>query len=325
MILNSRPTSRLMHDVDRDSATSSIGARALLKASRGVAPALRTQSEIEKIRAAGEIVHEAIERASEACIPGAFTCDLAEVVRDSIEHAGAEALFLDYPKYVPGQGFPGVACISVNDAVIHGVPGRERLESGDVVSIDCGVRLDGWCADGSRTVAAGIMTPAHLELVQATKQMLESAISQIRPGVRWSTIAASLDSLASDAGYGVVSEYVGHGIGRHLHEAPSAPAVMTRSLGGRGDFTLRPGMVIAVEPMLVLIDEASSESCRGTGKAFRVDTLTASDGWTVRTSSGAVASHFEHTIAVTRSGSDVLTAGQGKVVRHTDEREVVYG
>lgn len=324
MVLSSLPTTRLMHGVEHDGAMSLRSAHSRLRAHGGVSPALRTQAEIEKIRSAGNIVHESLERASEACIPGACTRDLEEVVRETIENSGAEPLFLDYPAYVRGQGFPAVACISVNDAVIHGIPGRRRLESGDVVSIDCGVRLDGWCADASRTVSAGTMTPEHLELVHATKSLLDYAINQIRPGVRWSTIAAALDSVASEAGYGVVADYVGHGIGRKLHEAPSAPSVMTRSLGSRGDFTLRPGMVIAVEPMLVLIDEESREACKDKGRAVRVDTVTARDGWTVRTFSGAVSSHFEHTIAVTRSGSDVLTAGRDRAIQ-ADESEAMHG
>lgn len=313
-----------MHGINRDVSGLLRSNRSRLRAHGGAAPALRTQSEIEMIRAAGSVVHQALQRASDACAPGVSTRDLEEVVRVTIEERGAEPLFLDYPGYVRGQGFPAVACISVNDAVIHGIPSSDRLDEGDLVSIDCGVRLDGWCADASCTVSAGDMAPGHTQLVRSTKRILDHAIENIRPGVRWSAIAGAMDSLAREAGYGVIADYVGHGIGRQLHEAPSAPAVMTRSLGGRGDFTLRPGMVIAVEPMLVMIGEQGFHSEDRGGNAIRVETVKSRDGWTIRTASGAVACHIEHTIAVTRSGSDVLTSGLVPAVGD-DESEVARG
>ena len=285
--------------------------RAGLRAHGPAAPALRTVAEIEAIRAAGDVVRSALEAAASCCVPGTPTRDLEDAARTAIEDAGAEALFLHYPDYVRGQGFPSVCCISVNDAVIHGLPSAQVLEEGDLVSIDCGARLDGWCADAAITVAAGTMKPTHRALVRATRENLDVAIELIRPGVRWSTIAAEMEARAVRSGYGVVDDYVGHGIGRQLHEAPSAPSVMTRSLRSRGDFTLRPGMVIAVEPMLVMPEPSSAPTTRGATEAHRVATRKDADNWTVRTCSGAVSCHVEHTIAVTRSGSDVLTTGRG--------------
>ena len=323
MVLNVRQTPQLSQSVETDGAVSLRRKRSGDRARGRSAPVLRTQEEIEKIRAAGMVVDNALAQAEKACAPGVCSHDLDEIVRETIAKAGADALFLDYPSYVPGKGFPGAACVSVNDAVIHGVPGQEKLEFGDIVSIDCGVRLDGWCADGARTVAVGTPSQEHQNLITTTKQLLDFAIEKIRPGVRWSTIAAAMDEFAWEAGYGVVAEYVGHGIGRQLHEAPSAPAVMTRSLDGRGDFTLRPGMVLAVEPMLVAIDDDVRDES-GERRAFRVQTTVAADGWTVRTQSGALASHFEHTIAVTRAGSFVLTGGEESALQR-NESEAMRG
>ena len=257
------------------------------------------------------ILRSALEAAAAQCVPGARTRDLDEAARVVIEEHDAEPLFLHYPEYVRGQGFPSIACVSVNDAVIHGLPGRQQLEAGDLVSIDCGVRLDGWCADSAITVPVGTLSESHRALVEATRAVLEVAIDRIRPGVRWSAIAAEMEALAARSGYGVIDDYVGHGIGRQLHESPSAPSVMTRSLASRGDFTLRPGMVLAVEPMLVMLglDPEALISEDEPTRAPRIDTRKDADGWTVRTVSGAVSCHLEHTVAVTRSGSDILTDG----------------
>ncbi|MCH2144469.1 MAG: type I methionyl aminopeptidase [Phycisphaerales bacterium] len=300
--------------------------RSGLPANGPAVPALRTADEIESIRAAGSVVRAALEAVAERCVAGVRTSELDDVARAVIESANAEPLFLHYPEYVRGQGFPAVSCISVNDAVIHGVPDRTLLQDGDLVSIDCGVRLDGWCADAAITVAVGSMTPSHQALVDTTRDILDIAIRRIRPGVRWSSIASEMDAHAARAGFGVIADYVGHGIGRKLHEAPSAPSVMTQSLRFRGDFTLRPGMVIAVEPMLVLTDAGASNATDTDNQtACRVATHKDADGWTVRTASGAVSCHLEHTIAVTRSGSDVLTSPDRTPVRACQKHEEVNG
>lgn len=309
-----------------ENATDSVARsdHARVRARSVVAPALRTSAEIEAIRAAGSVVRAALDAAAAACVPGARTRDLDEAARVVIEDRDAEPLFLYYPEYVRGQGFPGIACTSVNEQVIHGVPGRRVLHEGDLVSIDCGARLDGWCADAAITVAAGTMKPSHGTLVRATEKVLELAVERIRPGLRWSSIASEMESSAAAAGFGVVADYVGHGIGRKLHEAPSAPSVLTRALRRRGDFTLRPGMVLAVEPMLVLLEESYGKNRMNGEGAERVATVVESDGWTVRTASETVSCHVEHTIVVTRSGSDILTAGTS-ISCERDESEVLDG
>jgi methionyl aminopeptidase len=296
-----------------DDATDTVSAdvvrtRSGLPATGPAAPALRTASEIDSIRAAGAVVRAALDAAAARCLPGVRTSELDDVAREVIESANAEPLFLHYPEYIRGQGFPATICVSVNDAVIHGIPGRECLAEGDLVTLDCGVRLDGWCADAAITVAVGGMKPSHRVMVDVTREILDLAISRIRPGVRWSSIASEMDATAARAGFGVIADYVGHGIGRKLHEAPSAPSVLTQSLKFRGDFTLRPGMVIAVEPMLVMPEHDRLVGSSDNTTAVRVESRTDADGWTVRTASGAVSCHLEHTIAVNRSGSEILTS-----------------
>jgi methionyl aminopeptidase len=309
MVMTTRSSTANTSAANTAAGVSVRGARTGLRAPGAAAPALRTESEIESIRAAGMVLRRALDAAAAQCVSGARTRDLDEAARATIETAGAEPLFLHYPEYIRGQGFPANACISVNDAVIHGVPGQQELHDGDLVSIDCGVRLDGWCADAAITVSVGVIQRSHRALLEATRSVLELAIERIRPGVRWSAIASAMEARTAEAGFGVVEEYVGHGIGRKLHESPSAPSVMTRSLEHRGDFTLRPGMVLAVEPMLVMLDEDPDAVLAGGHRASRIDTRKDVDGWTVRTVSGAVSCHLEQTIAVTRFGSDVLTNG----------------
>lgn len=311
MVLNTRTITASLDPAPAADGVSVRGARTGLRAPGAAAPALRTEAEIERIRAAGTILHAALRAATDRCVAGARTRDLDEAARIVIEDAGAEALFLHYPEYVRGQGFPAIACVSVNDEVIHGLPGRRELHDGDLVTIDCGVRLDGWCADAAVTVGVGGCSEENRRLVEATRAVLRHAIDHIRPGRRWSEIAAGMEAIAARSGHGVVDDYVGHGIGRKLHESPSAPAVLTRSLAGRGDFTLRPGMVLAVEPMLVRpgLDPVRAEDAAAPDRAPRIATRKDNDGWTVRTASGAVSCHLEHTIAVTRSGCEVLTDG----------------
>ena len=228
--------------------------------------------------------------------------------------AGAEPLFVGQSpdEAKAGQPFPAVACVSVDEEAIHGIPGDRRLEGGEIVSIDCGARLDGWCADAAITVPVGAVAADRLELLEATLTVLDTAVDLIRPGRRWSEIARILQELALDAGYGVLDDFTGHGIGRDLHEFPAVPTHLTRGLTGRGDFTLRRGMVLAIEPILVLVGSVSGAAVRGDGTACGVPVETAADGWTVRTVDAAVAAHFEHTVAVGRSGATILTASAAR-------------
>ncbi|MFW5652504.1 MAG: type I methionyl aminopeptidase, partial [Planctomycetota bacterium] len=209
-----------------------------------------------------------------------------------IAEAGGEPLFKWYPSYVPGEGFPAVTCISVNEEIVHGIPGDRVLEPGDAVSIDCGVRLKGWCADSAITISVpGGDRPAVRELLDTTDELLRVAIDLMEPGRPWSKIARVMEQMAEDGGYGIIREYVGHGIGRQMHESPKVPNFVPADMKSQ-DFVLRPGLVLAVEPMLAL----------GTG-----DTRALDDGWTVVTRDGLPAAHAEHTVAVSDDGAVVLT------------------
>lgn len=251
---------------------------------------LRSPREIESIARAGAVVSAALDAAASACKAGATTQDLNDAATRAIREAGAHSLFLNYPTYESGEGFPAAACVSVNEEVVHGIPGQRELKTGDVVKIDCGAELDGWCADAARTVVVGSASREIANLLAAADAMLELAIELARPGVWWSRIASRLQQVADDGGFGVVREYVGHGIGRQLHEAPQVPAY--RMSRRDKDFQLRAGMVLAVEPMITL----------GSPVTHVLD-----DGWTVVTTDGRPACHVEHTMAITDSGPVVLT------------------
>lgn len=255
--------------------------------------ARRTATEIEAMRAAGQVVRAALNAMIEACRPGVCTQTLDEIGDAVIRDAGGESLFRWYPTYRVGEGFPGAACISVNDEIVHGVPGDRQIREGDVVTFDCGVRLDGWCGDAASTILVGSVDPEHRRLVDVSRAILDRAIESIEPGRRWSAIAGVMERMAREAGFGVVTEYVGHGVGRKLHEPPQIPAFVGKNFLDEGDFILEPGMVLAIEPMLT---------------CGRPSTRTGSDGWTVLTRDGRVACHVEHTVAVVANGADVLTA-----------------
>lgn len=251
------------------------------------------------MRVAGALLRGAIDAAATVCVVGATTAEVnaaaERVIRDAAAgggHSEVRALFLGYGSDGGGAGFPAVACISINDEVVHGIPGRRRIKPGDLVKIDCGVSVDGWCADAAVTVPVEPVSSDRQALVATTRRVLDEAIALVQPGRRWSVIAARMQRIAEDSGLAAVREYVGHGIGRRLHEAPEVPGFVDADRMDR-DFTLRPGMTLAIEPMLVMGSP---------------DTVEQSDGWTVVTADGLPSAHFEHTVAVTRDGADVLTA-----------------
>ncbi|ASU81964.1 methionine aminopeptidase [Nocardiopsis gilva YIM 90087] len=249
---------------------------------------LKTPSEIEAMREAGRIVAQALDAVREHAAPGVPMAELDALARRVITDAGAEPLFLGYhPDWAPTP-FPGTICASVNDAVVHGVPNGGRLRDGDVVSIDCGARLRGWCGDAAITFTVGRGDPADTALIAETERALSAGIEAARPGATLGDVSAAIGHVTRDAGYGAVADHGGHGIGRTMHEAPF---VSNDGRGGRG-MRLRPGLVLALEPMLT----------RGSG-AYRTD----ADGWTVRTLDGSRAAHSEHTVAVTEDGPMVLT------------------
>lgn len=255
---------------------------------------LKSKDEIEKMRAAGRIVQEVHEMCRGMCKPGVTTRQIDEAADELIREKGGRGLFKNYPTYRPGEGFPGHLCISVNDVVVHGIANDTPIEDGDVVGIDCGVELDGWPGDAATTILVGDVDEETRKMCEATEHCLQIAIDQIKPGKRWSQIARLMQNYAEARGYGVVKDFVGHGIGPNMHEEPKVPNFVSRDLK-KNDIMLSRGMVLAIEPMLNLGTE-------------QVKTL--SDGWTVVTLDGKPSAHYEHTVAVTENGSDVLTDGR---------------
>lgn len=257
---------------------------------------LKSKSDIEKMRAAGRVVRSVLDRVEQACRPGVTTGEIDEIGRRTIEEHGARGLFKNYPTYKPGEGFPGNLCISVNEVIVHGIGDGRVLEDGDIIGVDCGVKLDGWCGDSATTILVGDVDPQVRKLCDDTRRILQLAIDNIRPGRRWSQIARTMQKVAESEGYGVVREFVGHGVGRSMHEEPKVPNFVEKGRGQvKNDFELREGLVIALEPMCNL----------GTK-----DTETLSDGWTVVTADRKPSAHYEHTVAVTADGCDVLTDGR---------------
>ncbi len=267
--------------------------------------ALRSSDDIASIRRAGTIAADALAAARAACVVGASTLSIDAAARNTIECAGGEPLFLGYRGSTGSatSPFPATTCISVNDELVHGIPSGRVIVDGDLVTIDVGVRFDGWCADSAITVAVGAVSAPAQRMLECTERMLACAIESIAPGRRWSEVARAVEAIAVADGFTIAADFVGHGIGRALHEAPQVPCTVYRSYLERGDFTLRPGMVLAIEPMLVL--EPVQHNALGELVGPRV--ALAADGWTVKVTSGAPSCHVEHTVAVTRDGAEVLT------------------
>ena len=243
---------------------------------------IKSNSEIEKMRKAGEITAGALKAAEEAIKVGMTTKELDTVIRKYITSHGAKPSFLGY------GGFPASACISVNDEVIHGIPSSRRLEDGDIVSVDVGAYINGYHGDSAKTFAGGNVPEEALRLMKSTEESLYIAIEMAKPGVRLGDIGAAIAKHNENNGYSVVREFVGHGVGKDLHEEPEVPNFGTEGRGPR----LQAGMVIAIEPMINL----------GTAKIRIMP-----DKWTVKTCDGKVSAHFEHTIAITNSGAVILT------------------
>ena len=256
---------------------------------------LKSRRELELMRAAGRVVHRALSRAHEIARAGMTTLELDRIVYDTYTSAGGQGLFKWYPTYEPGKGFPGNTCISVNDEVVHGIPGGRVLKDGDIVSVDCGIRLGGYCGDSATTIAIGNVAPETQRLLRVTQDTLALAIQEIRPGRKWSDVARKMQEFVEKGGMSCVREFVGHGIGTRMHEDPKVPNFVSDEFRKRGDFYLQPGMTLAVEPMVIL------------GKP---EVVVLDDGWTVVTKDSTPAAHYEHTIAVTATGSDVLTDGR---------------
>jgi len=242
----------------------------------------KTAAQIALMRKAGRVVAEMHEKCTEAARPGVTTLQIDEVARDVLEKRGARSNFLGY------HGFPAVICTSPNDVIVHGIPGDYRLEEGDILSLDCGAIIEGYHGDAAVTIPVGQVSEDASRLMKVTEESLQAAIAEIRDGNRLSDIGHAVQTVAEGAGYSVVREYVGHGIGTAMHEEPQIP---NYGPPGRG-IKLRVGHVFAVEPMVNL---------GGPG------TVLMDDGWTVKTADGSLSAHFEHTIAVTDNGPEVLT------------------
>jgi len=259
------------------------------------APTLKSAAEIEKMRRAGRLVRQVLVRLEPLARPGTTTAELNAVAEQMIAEAGAEPLFKGQRHAQAKAPFPAALCTSVNEEVVHGIPGERRLDEGDIVSVDCGVRLDGFCGDAACTFAVGRVSDRVRRLLAVTEEALELAIREVRPNRWWGEVAAKIQELVEGAGFSVVREFVGHGIGRSMHEEPKVPNYVDRKQG-REDFLLKPGMTIAIEPMVTM----------GTPDVRYAD----ASGWPVVTKDGLWAAHFEHTVAVTPGGVDVLTDGR---------------
>ena len=243
---------------------------------------IKSNKEIEKLRKAGMITAGALAAAGEALRPGMTTYELDRVVEKYITSHGAKPGFKGY------GGFPAAACISVNDEVIHGIPGPRKILEGDIVSVDTGAYIDGYYGDSCKTFACGEISEEAKALLKSTEESLYVAIEMAKPGVRLGDIGAAIQKYNEDRGFSVVREFVGHGLGRDMHEEPEVPNF---GKAGRG-IRLQPGMVICIEPMINM----------GTA-AIKV----MPDKWTVKTQDGKLSAHFEHAIAITQNGNVILS------------------
>lgn len=250
---------------------------------------VKTPEEIESMRKGGSILAQGIILMKNAAVPGISTKDLSDIAARHIESSGAEPAFLNFPGSGAAPPFSDVACISVNDAVVHGVPTvKNILKNGDVVSLDLGVIYGGMIVDGATTVVVGEGSDKYTQLLKYTQKSLHEGLKQIKDGCWTGDIGAAIEAVLTEKNYGIVQDLVGHGVGYSVHEDPNIP-----NYGKKGSGTqLKMGMTVAIEPMATL-----------GGKEVFVD----QDGWTVRTRDGSIAAHYEHTVLVTKNGCEILT------------------
>ncbi len=243
---------------------------------------IKSLSEIQKMRTAGRIVAETFEVLRPLIVPGITTMELDKIAAEHITKSGATCSFYNY------SGYPGHICISVNEEVIHGIPGKRVLKEGDVVSVDVGACIEGYHGDAARTFAVGEISSEAKKLIEVTEKSFFAGIELAQPGFRLGDISANIQNVVEENGFSVVRDFVGHGIGNMLHEDPEVPNFGTAGRGPR----LVPGMTIAIEPMVNI----------GT---YKVNTL--SDDWTVVTADGKLSAHYENTILITNKGAEILT------------------
>jgi methionyl aminopeptidase len=250
---------------------------------------IKNTLELLKMREAGIIVAGVLDAVEAACVPGATTAELNRIAQRELARAKATSAFFGY-RQGETPPFPAVLCTSVNRVVVHGIPSDDVvLGEGDVVGIDFACFKNGYCGDAARTVAVGVVSAAARDLIAATRESLLAAIAECRPGKRLGDVGAAVEAFAQSRGYSVVRDFVGHGIGRAMHEPPQVPNYGHRGLGLR----LKEGMVIAIEPML---------------NAGAAEVRILEDGWTVETRDQSLSAHVEHTVAITADGPRILTA-----------------
>ncbi len=250
----------------------------------------KSRREIDTMGRAGRIVAEVLDLVGAAIAPGVSTADLDAIAAEHIRRSGASPSFLGYPGPEHPRPFPATICVSIDDEVVHGIPGARTLKAGQIVSIDAGAIVDGWHGDAARTTVVGGSPSTDVDrLIDTTREAMFAGIAAAVPGAHIDDVSAAIEAVAAPAGYGIVRQYVGHGIGTKMHEEPQVPNYRT----GRKGHRIEPGLCLAIEPMLTL---------------GRAEVETRPDGWTVVTRDGSLAAHFEHTIAVTEDGPVILTA-----------------
>jgi methionyl aminopeptidase len=253
---------------------------------------LKSPREIALMREAGRVVAEALDQVRRQAVPGATTADLDAAVATVFRAHGAIPLFKNYPNSTKGKPpFPAVICASVNEQVVHGIPNRRPLREGDVVSIDTGCKLNGWCGDAAVTLPIGTIRPELRKLLDVTSETLDLSIRAMGRCRTWSEVAALMERYVKSQGMYVIEKFVGHGIGQDMHEEPQVPNFVSKALR-KNDIVLEPGIVLAIEPMVAI----------GTK-----DVRTLDDGWTVETKDRGASAHFEHTVAMTPEGPRILT------------------
>jgi methionyl aminopeptidase len=270
-------------------------------------PELKSARELGLMREAGKVVAAAHRLVREMAKPGVKTLDIDQAVEDLYRRHGAIPLFKDYRVQSIKIPFPACTCLSINEQVVHGIPGSRELKSGDILKVDTACKLNGWCADAAATLPIGAVRPELQRLIKTAWETLELAIIEIPRRRWWSEVALRMQQHVERNGYTAVEQYVGHGIGRIMHEAPQVPNYVNHEIK-KNDFRLEPGLVLAVEPMLNM---------------GRADVDTQRDQWTVVTRDRLPSAHVEHTLAITGDGVEILTADENPAVLAAAEPALV--
>lgn len=260
------------------------------------APELKSRREIGLMREAGKLVAEALRTCRAMAVPGARTIDIDRAVEDFFAKHGALPLFKNYPG--PKVPFPASTCISINEQVVHGIPGPRVLKDGDLIKFDTACKLNGWCADAAVTVPVGQVSAERKRLIEVAEKTLRVAMEEMARRKMWTEVARAMQQTVESAGFSVVTQYVGHGIGRIMHENPQVANFVNRDVKKK-DFRLEEGLVLAIEPMVNM---------------GRADTDTLRDHWTVVTRDGLPSVHVEHTLAIMAEGVYVVTADEETLI-----------